>query len=137
MGYRVPRGSDEPRRKRVQPATDPAAEPTTASQFETMFSLLSSRRRRYLLYSLVDMEGSVVERSQLVAWLAAAEHGLDADDSLETQIETDLHHNQLPRLEAAGIVDYDPRQGTIRYDGLPFSAEWLEHACYRETGRLL
>ncbi|GAB3672364.1 hypothetical protein GCM10028856_25440 [Halopiger thermotolerans] len=106
---------------------------------DEQFSLLSNRRRRRLLYALVAADGAVVERSQLVARLADVEASGagESDETLEERIARDLHHTQLPQLEDAGIVDYDQRQGTVRYVGLPFRTEWLEHAHYKETGRLL
>ena len=38
----------------------------------------------------------------------------DTADSDEMRIE--LHHNHLPRLAAAGWIEYDPENQTIRYE---------------------
>ena len=109
-----------------------------SDRLDELFSVLSNRRRRRVLYSLVDGEESVVECSQLVRRLADGPATIGAsDDSSEAAVARDLHHVHLPRLEDAGIVEYDRRQGTVRFDGLPFREEWLEHAHYTETGGFL
>ncbi|RKD95710.1 DUF7344 domain-containing protein [Halopiger aswanensis] len=139
MGERIRRGSNESTPDRLSPTESTGTDPATATELDELFSLLSNRRRRRLLYALASADQTVVERSQLVAWLADVEASGEAasSETLEDRIAHDLHHNQLPCLEEAGIVDYDPRQGTIRDDGLPFRTEWLEHAHYKETGELL
>ncbi|AEH38265.1 DUF7344 domain-containing protein [Halopiger xanaduensis] len=139
MGERIRRGSNESTPDRPSPTESAVTDPATTNRLDELFSLLSNSRRRWLLYALATADGAVVERSQLVSWLADVEASgaAESNDALEGRIAHDLHHNQLPRLEAAGIVDYDPRQGTVRYDGLPFRTEWLEHAHYKETGELL
>lgn len=47
----------------------------------------------------------------------------------------ELHHAALPKLDAAGVVDYDARSKTVRYRGHPAlqdetsgSAEYESHA---------
>lgn len=37
-----------------------------------------------------------------------------------------LRHADLPALADAGIVDYDPRSATVRYDGDDLVSELLE-----------
>lgn len=98
-----------------------------SGELDRLFSILSSRRRRFVLYHLVTGNKAVVERAALAtAVLAHEQH----DESTEepppkNSIVRDLHHSVLPRLKDEGYIDYDPRQGTIRYDGPPELANCL------------
>lgn len=38
----------------------------------------------------------------------------------------DLHHRDLPKLEAAGLVEYDARSRTVRYDDHPALEAYLD-----------
>lgn len=108
-----------------------------SDQLDTVFSVLSDRRRRYILYYLSEISGKVAERSQLVETIRYCEgtHSESAGVPAEKEVVIDLHHNQFPRLEDAGIIEYDRRQGTVRYTERPAIEEWLDHAYYKETGR--
>ena len=46
-------------------------------------------------------------------------------------VEIHLHHSTLPRLEDAGLVDYDPRSNEARYRGDPAVERWLNHVVER------
>lgn len=35
------------------------------------------------------------------------------------QVKIQLQHSTLPRLEDAGVIEYDPRNNTVRYQGHP------------------
>lgn len=106
------------------------------AQLDTVFSILSDRRRRYLLYFLFEMSGRTAEFSQLVETIRYCEAGNSevAEVPEEDDVVVDLHHNQFPRLEEAGIIEYGLRHGTVRYEESPVIEEWLEHAFYKETG---
>lgn len=74
---------------------------------DVAFDLLRARRRRYVLYRLLDgSEGIAVE--ELAADVARREDG-DPD-----RVETSLRHSHLPKLEDAGLISLnsdhvDPR----------------------------
>lgn len=104
---------------------------------DDVFHVLADRRRRYLLYCLAQATDGLAERSQLVDAVAAFEAAAPGEEEPPPagSIESELHHCHLPRLADAGFVDYDRRQGTVRYDPSPSLEEWLEHAHYREVGR--
>lgn len=120
----------------MQPAEILPEEWSQTAQLDTVFSVLSARRRRYLLYFLFEMTGRIAELSQLVETIRYCEAGNDVSAEVpeEDDVIIDLHHNQFPRLEEAGIIEYDPRHGTVRYTECPVIEEWLEHAYYKETG---
>lgn len=98
-----------------------------SGELDRLFSTLSSRRRRWILYYLVSSEEEAVERAELADAILAHERndGQIEDPPPKDTIELDLHHSVLPRLKDEGYIDYDPRQGTIRYDGPPELANCL------------
>lgn len=110
-----------------------------SAHLDEVFEALAHSRRRYLLYCLTKASGSVTERSELVAALQVFEEEATEGDASPTResIELDLHHTHLPKLADAGFVEYDTRQGTVRYDEPPALQEWLAHAFYKEVGRPL
>lgn len=77
---------------------------------ETTFDLLSSAVRRELVTVL--HESGPVARSRLTERLAAAEADGDADEELRRRTRISLHHNHLPRLADAGLVNYDDDEVT-------------------------
>lgn len=107
--------------------------PSVSDDLDTVFALLSHPRRRYLLYYLFSMDGDVAEleaAANAVYEYEAA--GTEADDVSREGVRQGLHHAHLPRLAEAGVVDYDRRQGTVRYVERPSLEEWAEHAHYKE-----
>ncbi|WP_226479103.1 DUF7344 domain-containing protein [Natrinema amylolyticum] len=84
-------------------------------------AVLGDRRRACILSHLVNMEESTAERSELAEEVRRDElkNPDESEQPTRESIEIDLHHNQLPRLEDAGFIEYHRRQGTVRYDGLP------------------
>ena len=109
--------------------------PTVTDNLDTTFELLSNARRRYLLYYLVTMDSPVAEIDAAVNAVATYEASHPNTDTPPTQenIEIDLQHRHLPKLANAGIIDFDPRHGTIRYTGTPALEEWVDHAQYKEV----
>lgn len=108
------------------------AGPWTLS-LDTIFELLSRRRRRYALYALYRNGESGMELGELVSrvrCLEAEDDGSDPD-----AIAAALRDRHLPRLTEAHMVDYDERTGTIRYRGQPSLNEWIEHAEFKEGKR--
>lgn len=110
-----------------------------STDLDRIFGILADRRRRYLLYFLVQVEEGLAERSELVDVVRAFESADPASDEPgdEDAVERNLHHQQLPHLARAGVIDYDRRQGTVRYEREPSVEEWLEHAHYKEVGHAL
>lgn len=110
--------------------------PTVTDNLDTVFELLSDARRRYLLYYLYTINEDVAEFEAAVDGVYEYEAaGTDTGDhATRENIKIELHHNHLPRLANAGVVDYDRRHGTIRFTGNPALEEWVEHAHYKELG---
>ena len=81
-----------------------------------MFDLLSSSRRRFVLQYLTQHEGPV-PFSELANELAAWENNTDVEDITERQrkrVYVSLYQTHIPKLEEAGVVDYDADSGEVR-----------------------
>lgn len=72
------------------------------------YRLLTSRRRRVLLYVLADQSDSLSVR-EVAKQVAKAESDDGTPASKETvdEVRIDLHHVHLPMLSDHGVVDYD------------------------------
>lgn len=100
---------------------------------DTVFDLLANRRRRYVLYYLAAAEDEqVLKLEDIAGQVEAWEREWDTAETPETtdrqeRIRIDLHHNHLPRLAAAGLIDYDGRTETIRNWDTPSVERWAEN----------
>ena len=82
---------------------------------ETVFDILSNRRRRYVLHFLKGHEGAVGLR-ELSEHIAAWENDcrLEAVTSKERKrVYAALHQSHLPKMDRSGVVRYDSDRGTI------------------------
>lgn len=104
------------------------------AEFDAVFDLLRVARRRYLLYYLFGMEDVVTTFEEAVEAVRAYEGAGTESDELPSRksIRVDLFHSQFPRLEDAGIIEFDQRDGMVRFHGSVPLEEWLEHAKYLE-----
>lgn len=93
----------------VDEANESAAE-SRAYSLDTVFSCLASRERRQLVQQLSALAPASVSTEVLAAAFAARTHGTSRDEVTDDQRQAAaqaLHHEHLPRLAAAGLVDYD------------------------------
>ncbi|MFB6122930.1 MAG: hypothetical protein ABEJ78_05675 [Haloferacaceae archaeon] len=82
---------------------------------DVIFSMLSNQRRRYVLRYLREDPGPVRIRD-LSEQIAAWENDVDVADldyRQRKRVYTSLHQTHLPKLDDAGIVEYDQDRGTI------------------------
>lgn len=97
---------------------------------ETIFEMLSNTRRRYVLHCLFQEERQHSVR-ELSTQLAAWENEIPVSEVSYEQrrrVHTTLHQLHLPKLADSGIIEYDPRAGTVTLT--PAAAE-LE--CYLDA----
>lgn len=90
---------------------------------DDIFDALSDRRRRKLLRSLRDHDGSLSISSAAEELAIAHCDGPKyryPDEEIE-QIYLSLSDDHVPKLEAQGLIEYDRERGRI---------EFTEHACY-------
>lgn len=95
--------------------------PVTPS-LETVLRLLADGERQAVCLAMVDDDREVLTVEDIVDLVRS--YGVDAD---RDRLRVDLHHRHLPKLAAAGIVDYDARSNTVRYWGQPTVEKWAEH----------
>lgn len=106
-----------------------------STRLDAVFEALADGRRRYPLYCLTKEPVHVPDRSMLSEYIRTKEEEApdDTDGSpTRSAIEVDSHHNHSPKLADAGSIDYDTRQGSVRYDEPADLQEWREHARHKE-----
>ena len=93
------------------------------SSLNDALALLANHKRRAALYVLREADQDelfVVDLAQKVALLDGT------TDDLET-ILTELTHAHLPRIAAAGVVEYDDTSSMVRYVGDDTVEQLLDH----------
>lgn len=75
-----------------------------------------SGEHRHVLSYLREKEGETASFVELVVHLAGEESSR-GDASAVERIAVALYYVHLPRLEEAGVVEYDRRSRTVRYRG--------------------
>lgn len=81
----------------------------TSTDFDDVLDLCRHEHRRIILAVLAPGQGSFT-MDELTAAIVRQNHHADMDtipDGTVTQIRRSLHHDHLPRLQAAGLIDYD------------------------------
>lgn len=82
---------------------------------DAIFDVLSSPRRRYVLYYL--RRHGPTDILDLTAEVAAWEYGCDVDDLTSQQrkrVYVSLYQTHVPKMDGLGIVDYDQDSGMIQ-----------------------
>lgn len=79
---------------------------------DATFEALANRRCRVALRQLAESDDALVV-GDLADRLAEE---LD-DAASEDRLRTALHHTHLPKLDDAGVVEYDPDRGLVRFRG--------------------
>lgn len=101
------------------------------STFDTdhILTLLADLRRRQLLYQLERQEpGAAIDFDELVERITDAEDGRRTDrQDLRRRIAIDLRHQHLPKLEEAGVLQYDFEIGIVRQPWNSTFATWVKH----------
>ncbi|WP_458189836.1 DUF7344 domain-containing protein [Haladaptatus sp. NG-WS-4] len=82
---------------------------------DTCFELLADRWRRHLLCYFAENSSVTATTDELVGHLIQEDTSATPDDT--TWVKLELHHKHLPKLAAAGVIDYDRRDETVRYHG--------------------
>ncbi|QWC20226.1 hypothetical protein [Halorubrum sp. 2020YC2] len=83
---------------------------------DALFSLLSNPRRRYILQYL-NRTGETIRLQALAAEVAAWENETEPEaltNKQQKRLYVSLYQTHIPKLEEAGIVEYDGDTGEIR-----------------------
>ena len=96
---------------------------------DDLFDTIAKRRARYALSHLESVSVNVVELDDLVD--DVTEREVETGSAVESEehrrrVAIALHHNHLPKLAEAAVIDYDPRTKTVRYWGDDRISECLE-----------
>lgn len=90
------------------------------SDLDVVYTVLSNRRRRYVLYHLNDLPSGSATVDELVELVAAWEEmAVDAEPPTDHKaiIERALLTTHLPTIDDAGLVEYDERSGAVKFYG--------------------
>jgi DNA-binding transcriptional ArsR family regulator len=90
---------------------------------ETVFEVLADETRREICRFLVAEAPAVVTADEIAASLAD-------DEAAKRRVALNCHHRHLPKLDEAGLIEYDARSNTVRYWGQPTLEKWLEHVSH-------
>ena len=83
--------------------------------YDECFDLLSNHRRRYALHYL-KYNGDSATLGELSDHVAAWENNVDVDDITydeRKRVYTSLQQVHLPRMDTAGVVEFDDREGVV------------------------
>jgi len=96
---------------------------------DTVFEALADWRRREVCLFFRETDVTTATVDELAMLLAACEpDGVGGTrDRDHDELAAELEETHLPRLDAAGVVDYDERSETVHYWGQPTVEKWLEH----------
>lgn len=88
--------------------------------------LLGSKRRQTVLEQLVDGDDRTQSLGSLATAVAQSEQGSELGAVPTERVRISLHHAHLPKLDDAGVVDYDSHEQTVEYLGSPPLERWLD-----------
>lgn len=96
---------------------------------EDVFDALGHDRRRRVL-DVLDEAGTALSLSDLARSVARREHApRHPMDETVKRVRISLYHRHVPKLEDAGLVDYDPDDRTVGLEapvaGIPDRADLL------------
>lgn len=84
---------------------------------DELFAILSDSRRRFVLHTLqfADREMSVSElTADVVSWEADMTDSGTVED-VRGAVEVSLVHTHLPKMDQAGLLNYDHEGGSVRF----------------------
>lgn len=140
--HRAESAADQP--DDVQPSIDdefelaPDDEPTTARDLplDVIFELLQNQRRRRVLRYLEDVSGSV-DLGTLAEALAAEENDKtvqELNSSERKRVYICLYQCHLPKLDDAGVIEFESNRGTIERTELTIQlTEYLDRVIESDT----
>lgn len=105
---------------------------SSSLSLSAIFETLALRRRRTILYCLTEHADDTIGFQGLVDAVAARESETDRQRRTwapqRQRVATALHHDDLPRLAEAGLVEYDHWCGEVRYNRDDRVDDWIDRA---------
>jgi len=96
---------------------------------DTAFDLLATERRRHALYCLREADGSM-PLLELVDRVVEREADVPGDH--RERVAVSLGQVHLPKLDDAGVIDFDAHEEFVAHRGDPVVDQFLEHAAEHE-----
>ncbi|GAA0242522.1 hypothetical protein ACFFQF_19845 [Haladaptatus pallidirubidus] len=90
----------------------------TTAQLDQIFDILAHNHRRHALSYLIARDDGVASITELLECVGeSAPDGVTGDTDSEStkNLQLSLTHIHLPKMDAAGIIDYDTRSETAHY----------------------
>lgn len=96
--------------------TPPLGGSTTELSEQAVFDVLSNQRRRHAVHTLKRNDHRPMEIGDLAEEIAAIENGIEISELSYDQrktVYTALQQSHLPKMDDAGVVEFDKDRGTI------------------------
>lgn len=91
----------------------------------SVLRLLAPERRRAVMRTLMEEPNATHRVDDVVAALQESCGLVDGVDN-PAYLRSSLHHTHLPKLDDAEVVEYDPSDGTVQYEGDPVVEQWVD-----------
>lgn len=90
-----------------------------SSSLDDVFRALAASRRRAICRYFESSGDDDADFDELVDFVVETERAERTDDRPDhrQEVAVDLHHVHLPVLSEAGVVEFDPRSGSVLYGG--------------------
>lgn len=95
-----------------------------ATSIDRVLKVLSHPIRRAVIDYCCNADDPTASIDDLVDHVART-RGLGDDAEALDRVSLLLHHHHLPKLADASVIDFDPRQGQLRYYSDEDVEEWL------------
>jgi hypothetical protein len=95
-----------------------------ADRVDELLAVLASRRNRAVLQYFRVSPTDVASLTDVAEYVSSRSDTRDSPD--QEQVAMILHHRNIPKLSAVGVVEYDPRTKTVRYRGDRMVEECLQ-----------
>ena len=82
---------------------------------DSILTVLADERRRLIIRYFETASNGVTTREELAEYVSTT----SPDEQDREKTKTRLHHVSLPKLDSAGLIEYDSRSTTVRYDPQP------------------
>ncbi|NGM70743.1 hypothetical protein G6M89_17310 [Natronolimnobius sp. AArcel1] len=112
---RVGTGGDDQTETDAQ--SDAPSRPQIEATRDGAFKILSNPRRRYTIEYLVQSDEEVVRLRDVAEQIAAWENNVSTQEITYKQrkrVYTSLYQTHLPKMDRAGVIEYDQSAGVIR-----------------------
>lgn len=91
-------------------------------ELDESLNLMANENVRNISYILRETDEDQISNQKLTEEML--ERGAIEEENIGN-FEISMHHNYLPRLEEAGLIDYNNKESTVEYNGAPDQMEEL------------